>query len=69
MPWAALDWSTTFGAVAQEVSTGGAHWVKDVGRLLFLYVLRHVYIYYAITRWIVQWDKRLFDVSGQDESD
>jgi len=63
---AALDWSATFGAVAKEFSVGGPHWGQDVARLLFLYVLRHVYIYYGITRWIVNWDKRLFDVSGQE---
>merc|ERR1712146_739403 len=34
---------------------------KDLFYLLSTYLLRHVYIYYGLTKWLIQWDKRLFD--------
>merc|ERR1712146_143092 len=40
---------------------------KDLFYLLSTYLLRHVYIYYGLTKWLVQWDKRLFDLEGSND--
>jgi hypothetical protein len=62
-----FDWSETFRAVATEVG-GGGEWGGEVVRIVGLYLLRHVYMYYGLTRWIVQWDKRLFEVGAKGEA-
>lgn len=59
----AADWSATFGDLSQEIAD---HVPFSIGiQEIILYLLRHMYMYYGLTRWIVEWEKTLFDSSGQ----
>ena len=62
-----LDWSATFGGLAKDVSQslvdGAAAVEPAVGwQEVFLYLLRHMYIYYGLSRWVVEWEKKLFEL-------
>lgn len=62
-----FDWSETFAGIAKDVSSAadpGGLLLQDIGG----YVLRHVLMYYGLTRWIVQWDRNLFDVAGKESN-
>jgi len=64
-----LDWSATFGGLAKDVSQqvvsegGGAVESPALGwQEVVLYLLRHMYIYYGLSRWVVEWEKQLFEM-------
>ena len=60
----AADWSATFGDLSKEI--GEMNVPASVGiQEIVLYLLRHMYMYYGLTRWIVEWEKTLFDSSGR----
>jgi hypothetical protein len=59
------DWSDTFSTVAVDVSTAADPWAEIV-QGIGAYVLRHVLMYYGLTRWVVQWDRNLFDAAGEE---
>ncbi|TFJ83923.1 hypothetical protein NSK_005019 [Nannochloropsis salina CCMP1776] len=63
-----LDWSATFGGLAKDVSQhvateATAAEAPTVGwQEVVLYMLRHMYIYYGLSRWVVEWEKQLFEM-------
>ena len=75
------DWTTTFLNTAVLVKDMATHLplddnqdfgifledTKDLFYLLSTYLLRHVYIYFGLTKWLIQWDKRLFDLEGDND--
>jgi hypothetical protein len=57
----AYDWSDTFLHVTTHLEQGlTVDSVIAATASTGLYVLRHVYMYYGLSKWLVQWDRKLF---------
>jgi hypothetical protein len=57
----AYDWSDTFIHVTTHLEDGlTVDSVIAATASIGLYVLRHVYMYYGLSKWLVQWDRKLF---------
>lgn len=67
----AADWSATFGGIAHDVALGVLHpeeappapaLTYEAFREVFLYVVRHLALYWGLTRWAVEWERQLFEL-------
>lgn len=67
----AADWSATFGDIAHDIALGALHPEEaprpaaityEAVREAFLYVVRHLAMYYGLSRWAVNWEKQLFEL-------
>jgi hypothetical protein len=57
----AQDWTTTLTSVVTDLELNKPESVSSAFVVLGLYVLRHVYMYYGLAKWCVQWDRGLFN--------
>ncbi len=72
----AADWSATFGDIARDIALGGGGEEQqqqaavaaapalayEALREAFLYVFRHLALYWGLTRWAVEWERQLFEL-------
>lgn len=69
----AADWSATFGGIAHDIALGVLHpeeappvavgaLTYEAVREAFLYVFRHLAMYYGLSRWVVEWERQLFEL-------
>ena len=73
----AADWSATFGDIAHDIALGGAlrpagraeapaaalpALTYEAVREAALYVFRHLALYWGLTRWVVEWERQLFEL-------
>lgn len=72
----AADWSATFGDIAHHIALGGTlrpegseaptHALSaltyEAVREAALYVFRHLALYWGLTRWVVEWERQLFEL-------
>lgn len=66
----AADWRETFVKVTVELESGiSQHTAVAAGLSISLYIVRHVYLYYGLSKWLIQWDKQLFNTGSQNGVD
>ena len=54
-----FDWFETIVSISDMIRGNG---IADGATAVSLYVLRHAATYYAMSKWLVQWDKSLLEL-------
>ena len=72
--WAALplllfldgtDWAATITDAAAAADAGAMGAAAAMGAL---YVVRHGAVYYSLGKWVLEWNRQLFDGSGAEST-
>jgi len=59
----AWDWSDLLRQISASGAAAGEDGGGAAGVAILLYLVRHAYLYYALSKWIVQWNEKMFDSS------
>ena len=61
------DWAAT---VTDSAAAFSQEFYFSSSAVLFLYVIRHGAVYYSLGKWVLEWNKQLFDGQiGEDGAD
>ena len=56
----AADWIGTLAEGVQGASQGAAQGVEEISLLVSLYLLRHAFLYYQLSKTALEWNRALF---------
>jgi hypothetical protein len=54
------DWAITIDAVGGFLTAASPDVAAEVTAVLFLYFMRHGAVYYALSKWVLEWNRELF---------